>query len=164
MESVVMQTDAVVERVRAVYDFDHARLWRSIYAFAGSRDVADEAVAEAFAQLLRRGDEVVDGAAWVWRAAFAIARGELQRRRRDAAASSAHTAAAGPGDDPDGLADLLRRLGSLSERDRELIVLCHVGGWKPGDLAAVLGEPAGRVRVRLHRATERARRILEDER
>jgi RNA polymerase sigma-70 factor (ECF subfamily) len=162
MESTVMQTDAVVERVRAVYEADHARLWRSVYAFGGSRDVADEAVAEAFAQLLRRGDEVADGAAWVWRSAFAIARGELQRRRRDTVAPAA-TATTQQIDDPR-LSELLRRLGSLSEQDRELIVLCHVGGWKPGDLAAVLGEPAGRVRVRLHRATERARRILEDER
>ena len=139
------------------------RLWRSVYAFAGSRDVADEAVAEAFAQLLRRGDEVVDGAAWVWRSAFAIARGELQRRRRDPVLPTAEAPTVGPETDAH-LADLLRRLGSLSEQDRELIVLCHVGGWKPGDLAAMLGEPAGRVRVRLHRATERARRILEDER
>lgn len=158
-----MQTDGVVERVRSIYESDHARLWRSVYAFSGSRDVADEAVAEAFAQLLRRGDEVVDGAAWVWRSAFAIARGELQRRRRDAATPTAEMASSAGGHD-DGLSGLLQRLDSLSERDRELIVLCHVGGWKPGDLATVLGEPAGRVRVRLHRATERARRILEDER
>ena len=82
MESVVMQADTVSERVRAVYETDHARLWRSIYAFGGSRDVADEATAEAFAQALRRGDEIRNVAAWVWRSAFAIARGELQRRRR----------------------------------------------------------------------------------
>lgn len=155
-----MQTDTVVERVRTVYEADHARLWRSIYAFSGSRDVADEATAEAFAQALRRGDEVRDVAAWVWRSAFAIARGELQRRRR----SDDRLADGSTTDGIDGLGDLLRRLASLSEQDRELIVLCHVGGWKPGELAEVLGEPAGRVRVRLHRATDRARKILENER
>lgn len=155
-----MQTNSVVERVRTVYETDHARLWRSIYAFSGSRDVADEATAEAFAQALRRGDEVRDVAAWVWRSAFAIARGELQRRRRRGPEVSDSITNEGV----DGLGDLLRRLAALSEQDRELIVLCHVGGWKPGELAAVLGEPAGRVRVRLHRATERAREILENDR
>ncbi|TDT17453.1 RNA polymerase sigma-70 factor (ECF subfamily) [Ilumatobacter fluminis] len=155
-----MQTDAVVERVRSVYETDHARLWRSIYAFAGSRDVADEATAEAFAQALRRGDELRDVAAWVWRSAFAIARGELQRRRR----ANGEPAEVPSVDTVDGLGGLLRRLAALSEQDRELIVLCHVGGWKPGELATVLGEPAGRVRVRLHRATERAREILENDR
>lgn len=157
-----MQTDQVVERVRAVYNTDHARLWRSIYAFSGSRDVADEATAEAFAQVLRRGDEVRDVAAWVWRSAFAIARGELQRRRRvePVVPIAADVDVAGH----DGLGELLVRLAVLSEQDRELIVLCHVGGWKPGELAKVLGEPAGRIRVRLHRATERAREILENDR
>ena len=155
-----MQTDPVLERVRAVYETDHARLWRSIYAFGGSRDVADEATAEAFAQALRRGDEVRDVAAWVWRSAFAIARGELQRRRR----GDGELPDGSMTDDADGLADLLHRLAALSDQDRELIVLCHVGGWKPGELAAVLGEPAGRIRVRLHRATERAREILENDR
>ena len=155
-----MQSDSVVARVRGVYETDHARLWRSVYAFSGSRDVADEATAEAFAQALRRGDEIRDVAAWVWRSAFAIARGELQRRRH----TSAEPREISRVDTVDGLGDLLRRLGTLSEQDRELIVLCHVGGWKPGELAKVLGEPAGRVRVRLHRATERAREILENDR
>lgn len=155
-----MQTESVVERVRSVYETDQARLWRSIYAFSGSRDVADEATAEAFAQVLRRGDDVRDVAAWVWRSAFAIARGELQRRRR----SDGDPIDRSVVDTDAGLGDLLRRLAALSEQDRELIVLCHVGGWKPGELASVLGEPAGRVRVRLHRATERAREILENDR
>jgi DNA-directed RNA polymerase specialized sigma24 family protein len=33
-------------------------LWRAIFAFAGDRAVADDTVAEAFAELLRRGDAV----------------------------------------------------------------------------------------------------------
>jgi RNA polymerase sigma-70 factor (ECF subfamily) len=52
-------------------------------------------------------------------------------------------------------------LGELSEADRELIVLCHVGGWKPGELAGLLDTSAGALRVRLHRATKQARALLE---
>lgn len=156
-----MQAETVVERVRLVYASDHARLWRSIYAFSGSREVADEAVAEAFAQALRRGDELRDVAAWVWRSAFAIARGELQRRR--STSNDVGDSSFEDGDHGE-LAAVLARFGALSPEDRELLVLCHVGGWKPGELAAVLDQPAGRIRVRLHRATERARRILEDDR
>lgn len=147
------------ERVRAVYASDHARLWRSVYAFSGSRDVADEATAEAFAQALRRGDEIRDVAAWVWRSAYAIARGELRRRRRDTAGhgSPDEPAVTEPGD----LGRLLGVLDDLSEADRELIVLCHVGGWKPGELADLLDTSAGALRVRLHRATTQARALLE---
>lgn len=147
-------------RVQAVYASDHARLWRSVYAFSGSREVADEATAEAFAQALRRGDEIRDVAAWVWRSAYAIARGELQRRRRDAPGRGQ------PVDEPavaesGELGRLLRVLGELSEADRELIVLCHVGGWKPNELADLLDASAGALRVRLHRATKQARTLLE---
>jgi len=153
-------SDGVLDRVRIVYDADHDRLWRSIFAFSGSRDVADEAVAEAFAQAIRRGDEIRDVAAWVWRSAFAIARGDLKRRRSWISAEEA----ADVGEHDARLGEVLARLSELSPEDRQLIVLCHVGGWKPGELATVLGEPAGRLRVRLHRATRRAREILEDDR
>ena len=67
--------------VEALYRAEGAKLWRSICGFAGSRTVADDAVAEAFAQLLRRGSAVLDPKAWVWIAAFRIAAGELKRQR-----------------------------------------------------------------------------------
>lgn len=156
-----MTDDGVVERVRAVYDATHARLWRSVLAYGGSADVADDAVAEAFAQALRRGDAVVDLEAWVWRSAFAIARGELQRRRRDHDGGEVVDDAGRPLPEP--AFDLLRDLQALSPADREVLVLCHVGGWTPTELAAVLGVPASTVRVRLHRATRRARRVLSKE-
>lgn len=144
------------ERVRAVYVADHARLWRSLYAFSGSREVADEATAEAFAQALRRGDEIRDVAAWVWRSAYAIARGELQRRRRSGPSTGTEPTDAGTS-----LGELLGALAGLPDADRELIVLCHVAGWKPGELAAVLDANPGAIRVRLHRATAKARDLLE---
>jgi RNA polymerase sigma-70 factor (ECF subfamily) len=66
-------------------------------------------------------------------------------------------------DQPDGVADVMNRLAAMSDGDRELLVLCHVGGWKPGELARVTGVPAGVIRVRLHRATRRARDLLGTE-
>ena len=163
MDSDVMQVDLAVERVRRVYETDHARLWRSLFAFCGSRPLADDAVAEAFAQALRRGDQIDDVGAWVWTSAFAIVRGELKQRGRTTADPLGDQRAAAVTDDDDDIQHLLQRLSGLSHEDRELIVLCHVGGWKPRELAPVLGIPAGTLRVRLHRATARARTILEGE-
>ena len=164
MGTGVMQIDQHVERVRHVYQTEHARLWRSVLAFTGSRAVTDDAVAEAFAQVLRRGDAVDDVARWVWSSAFAIARGEL-KRRAGVHGGDVDDRAAGSGAeiDDDGLRSVLARLGAMSPADRELIVLCHVGGWKPRDLAPIVGVPAGTVRVRLHRATARARELLGEE-
>lgn len=155
-----MTSDLAVQRVRRVYETDHPRLWRSLFAYTGSRAVADDAAAEAFAQVLRRGDEVRDVSAWVWRSAFAIARGELQQRSRSGGGGESIELAA---DDPDGLAGVMAQLQELSAEDRELLVLCHVAGWKPRELAPVLGVPVGALRVRLHRATRRARELMTTE-
>lgn len=157
------RTDDVVLRLRDVYEADHARLWRSVYAFGGSRDVADEATAEAFAQALRRGGDLRDVQAWVWRSAFAIARGELVARRRRGVGDGVDESGASTAAGDDGLAQLLEALGELEPADRELLVLCHVGGWRPSELAPILGVAGPVLRVRLHRATRRARHILEQE-
>ncbi len=163
MDSDVMQVDLAVERVRRVYETDHDRLWRSLFAFCGSRPLADDAVAEAFAQALRRGDQIDDVAAWVWTSAFKIARGELKQRGRTTGDPLGDQRSVAVTDDDEDIQHLLQRLSALSHDDRELIVLCHVGGWKPRELAPVLGIPAGTLRVRLHRATARARELLEGE-
>src|SRR5437762_3012389 len=68
------------DRIEALYRDEGARLWRSVYAFTGDREVTNDAVAEAFAQALNRGDAIRDPRAWVWKAAFRIAAGELKRR------------------------------------------------------------------------------------
>ena len=87
-----MMTVATVEApstsIEALYRQDGDRLWRALLAYDGDPDVASDAVAEAYAQLLRRGGAVRDPQAWVWRAGFRIAAGEL-KRRSDAAAHSA---------------------------------------------------------------------------
>lgn len=68
------------DRLEALYRADGDRLWRALLAFAGDPDVASDAVAEAFAQALRRGRAVRDPQAWVWKAGFRIAAGELKTR------------------------------------------------------------------------------------
>src|SRR5919107_4820207 len=59
--------DDAGRRLERVYREHGARLWRAVFLASGSREIADDAVAEAFAQALRRGRAVRDPAAWVWR-------------------------------------------------------------------------------------------------
>ncbi len=70
--------DAWRSRVRDTYIGVHARLWRAIVAWSGSVDVADEAVAEAFAQLLRRGDPASTMFGRRWTATAVTVGGETQ--------------------------------------------------------------------------------------
>ena len=91
----------VASSLEAVYRADADRLWRALYAYAADADLASEAVAEAYAQALRRGSAIHDPAAWTWRAAFRIAAGVLKARRtsnvRPLPEAGSRWAGAGPG-------------------------------------------------------------------
>jgi RNA polymerase sigma-70 factor (ECF subfamily) len=146
------------ERVRAAYEAVHAPLWRAVLAYSGSADVADDAVAEAFAQLLRRRDAVVDPAAWAWRSAFKIAAGELATRSR-----------AGLGEVPDlgvtlpePAVDLIAALRHLTDQQRACVVLCDLAGYDAPSAARLLGTTGATVRVQLMRSRRRLRELLED--
>ena len=154
-----------IDIVRAAYDEVHNRLWRAVLAWSGSPDVADEAVAEAFAQLLRRGDEVRDPAAWVWRAAFRLAAGDLRRRQvsqRDVPGGAAGLAAP-PDHLPDDAMVLLEALAHLSDQQRKCVALVDIAGHTAPSAAALLDTSAATVRVQLLRARRRLRTLLADE-
>lgn len=163
------------EVVRGVYDDHHGRLWRAVLAWSGSVDVTDDAVAEAFAQLLRRGDEVRNPQAWVWRAAFKLAAGDLQRRRARASEQATTRAnghdplddpldrvAAPPDRLPDEAIDLLRAMKRLTDQQRRCIALVDVAGHTAPSAAEVLGTTAATVRVQLMRARRTLRTSLAD--
>jgi DNA-directed RNA polymerase specialized sigma24 family protein len=154
-----VELSARAERVGRAYEAVHVSLWRALFAFSGSREVADEAEAEAWAQLLRRGDGVDDPAAWAWRSAFRIAAGELQRR----------SAAASPGVVPDlgvtgseSSLDLIAALRHLSLQQRACVVLCDLAGYQATETAHLLHTTAGTVRMQRMRAHRRLRHLLED--
>jgi RNA polymerase sigma-70 factor (ECF subfamily) len=159
VQDAAVGDDRVRDSLRATYESIHARLWRAILAFSGSREIADEAVAEAFAQALARGTAVRDPDAWIWRAAFAIARGELGRRRSEPPSSPV----AEPEPMPELTVDLLAALATLSETDRQIVVLRHVGGYSAPEIARLTASTGGAVRVRLHRALAALRRELGGE-
>jgi len=174
-----------LDRLHDAYVRTHPRLWRAVLAWSGSRDVADEACAEAFAQAARRGDAVRDVDAWVWRAAFRIAAGELQRRRGasptgrrgrppDTGDDHTHIQVVGLDGveasvvdhtvDPDLPAttiDLIRALHRLSEQQRACVVLRDVAGMTAPEAAAALGTTSGTVRVQAMRGRRRLRELLE---
>jgi RNA polymerase sigma-70 factor (ECF subfamily) len=148
-----------LDLARQTYEEIGARLWRAIRGYSGSADIADEAVAEAFAQLVRRGSAVFEPRAWIWRTAFAIARGELKDRELRnhipvELRSEPHV---------EQWPHELDALMALRERDREVLVLRYIAGYSAEEIGRVQGLTAGAVRVRLHRATQRARRLLKED-
>jgi RNA polymerase sigma-70 factor (ECF subfamily) len=146
------------EGVEALYRADSQRLWRAIYAFAGDEEIASDAVAEAFAQLLRRGVAVRDPAAWAWRTAFRISAGTLKAR--------------GAGDplpvtpvehvDAHGDPDLLAALRQLPDAQRAAVILFYYADLPIREIAARLGTNSLAVRANLSRGRGRLRQLLGD--
>jgi len=145
--------------VERLYREQGAKLWRAVMSFAGDRSITDEAVSEAFAQLLSRGDAVKQPSAWVWKAAFRIAAGELQRGRRS-------VAPADPGsyEVPEPLPEVLAALASLPPVQRAVVVLHDYADRPTVEIAETLGIARSTVRVHLSQARRRLRKILEEER
>jgi RNA polymerase sigma-70 factor (ECF subfamily) len=160
----VATVDAPSTSIEALYRQDGDRLWRALLAYARDPEVASDAVAEAYAQLIRRGGAVRDPQAWVWRAGFRIAAGELKRR------GDAATAAVASGDrlqtvthlDPGVDHDLLDALALLPPKQRAAVVLFYYADAPIREIAARTGMSQLSVRVNLNRGRQRLKEILGD--
>jgi RNA polymerase sigma-70 factor (ECF subfamily) len=136
------------DRLEAVYRDVHPRLWRALLSFTCDAELASDAEAEAFAQVLRRGDAVDDVGAWVWRSAFRIASGLLASRSRVTGLSAVDGGVAPSGS----VGEFLGLLADLSPQQRACVALRYVGGYTAPEIGELLGTSAGTVRVQLHRA------------
>jgi DNA-directed RNA polymerase specialized sigma24 family protein len=146
------------DRVEAVFRRVHRRLWRSLLLFTGDAELASDAVAEAFAQVLRRGDAVDDVEAWVWRSAFRIAGGLVATR-----SSSTDLGAVEGSTPPTGsLIDFLGLLGDLSPQQRSCVALRYVGKYTSPEIGELLGTSASTVRVHLNRAHAALRQTITE--
>jgi RNA polymerase sigma-70 factor (ECF subfamily) len=158
-----MDSVAPHDRLRSVFESEHGRLWRSVLAYTGDPEMASDVVAEAFAQAVRRGDALHDPQAWVWRAAFRIAGGQLSARRESRPIDLEAVGQPSADTLPDDVVALLDALARLAAPDRQVVVLILVGGLSAAEVGAVANTSAGAVRVRLHRARARLREALEAE-
>ncbi|MEO7664332.1 MAG: sigma-70 family RNA polymerase sigma factor [Candidatus Limnocylindrales bacterium] len=147
--------------IERLYRDDGEKLWRALYGFGGDAEIASEALNEAFAQLIRRGDGVRDPAAWVWRTAFRLARGLLaERRTRDDTWAEQDPGAS----DIDRYAnpDLLRALRQLPDSQRAAVVLFYYADLPIRQIADRLGSNGLAVRANLSRGRRRLRTLLGD--
>jgi RNA polymerase sigma factor (sigma-70 family) len=114
-------------------------------------------VAEAFAQALRRGDEIRQLDRWIWRTAFRVAAGELKTRSR-----SMPIAIERAYEMEEPARELVAALSRLSERQRSAVVLHHAAGYPVREVAAIVGSTPAAVKVHLLRARRRLRELLEE--
>ncbi len=166
--------DVRTDRFERLFRAHHA----AVVAYVRRRtsgDAVDDVVGETFLVAWRRLDRVPDEELpWL----FTVARNVLATQQRGALRRRALTARlqstraepeAYPGvgswmpDSVDGVdRGVLAALARLAAKDREALILIAWDGLQPNQAALVLGESPGAFRVRLHRARQRLRRLLEE--
>lgn len=150
---LVMPSEGDIE---SVYREHGPRLLRAVIAFTGNQETASDAVSEAFAQALRRGEAIRSPLPWIWRAAFRIAAGELKNRARETVPGKE-----GSYEVTDAAEEILSALAQLSAMQRGSVVLHHYAGYPAKDVAAILGSTSPAVWVHLSRGRKRLRELLE---
>ena len=130
-------------------------MWQAVLAYSGDPEVASDAVAEAFAQALRRTD-LRSPLDWIWKTAFRIAAAELKRRRPPAVVFERSVEL-----EPQEV-DVIRALAKLPPKQRAVIVLHHVVDQPVSQVAETLGIKPSAVRMHLTRGRRRLRDLLEE--
>ena len=155
-----MQDSRIADRtsLEELYRTDGPKLWRALAAFTGVPEVASDALAEAYAQSLRRGRDLTSPRAWIWRVAFRMAAGEMQRLRAEGGVPTESGQAA-----PETLRDLVDALKAISPNQR-LAVILHDYADKPiADVCEVMGIARATAYVHLSQGRRRLRALLEEE-
>lgn len=136
-------------------------LWRAVRAYAGGRrDVADEAVAEAFARAIARGDDVRDPVAYLYRVAFRVAAAELKRLAAVTDLDTEHEPAQTGSEDG---RDVWRTLSILPPEQRAALYLFYRADLPAREVARRLGTSSAAVRMNLVRGRRRLASALQED-
>ena len=150
------QVGTEADGLERVYREEAPRLWRALTGYTGDPEVASDALAEAFAQALARGGEIDSPQAWIWRAAFKIAAGELQRRGRERPSGPEPVT-----EFPEPIDHVVRALQRISPNQRLAVVLHDCADRPTDEIAAILGASRATVHVHLSQGRRRLRTLLE---
>jgi DNA-directed RNA polymerase specialized sigma24 family protein len=144
--------------IEHVYREQRATLWRSLVAYTGDPEAAEDALAESFAQALARGEGVDRWDAWIWRTAFRVAAGAFSRPERPGSIGDA-----GSYDLPSPIDHLVHALAQLSPKQRLAVVLHDYADRPTDEIAEVLGSSRATVHVHLSQGRRRLRGLLKED-
>lgn len=138
----------------ALYREIGPQLWRAILVYAGGRrDVADDAVGEAFVRAMESDGAIRKPFPWLYRTAFRIAAAELRRADIPLPLNDV-------GYDDVATADLMQALRRLTPSQRAAVYLHYQADLPVREVARLMGSSSAAVKVHLHRGRNRLRQIL----
>ena len=156
--------EAVDELFRRHWPAVHRAAWLVVHDAAAAEDIAQEAFLSAL-RALDRFDRRRPLGPWLHRIVVnrAIDWSRARALRPETAADALPEAAAQDSARDVG-DDIVAALADLGPEHRAVVVLRHLLGYTPGEIAAMLDLPRGTVNSRLRRALDALALALEDER
>lgn len=155
------------DALAALYAAHWGGAQRAAYLVVHDAGAAEDIAQEAFLAAvdgLDRFDRRRPFAPWLHRI---VVNRSIDWARREALRRSAgdpgRVPAAGPGDEP-AAGELMPALAQLPPEQRAVVVLRHLLGYTPGEIARMLELPRGTVNSRLRRGLDRLRDLIEVER
>ena len=157
-------SDAVEELFRRHWPSVHRSAWLVVHDPAAAEDIAQEAFVSAL-RALGRFDRRRPLAPWLHRIVVnrAIDWARARALRPETAADALPEAAA-PAERAEMGDELVAALADLGPEHRAVVVLRHLLGYTPGEIATMLDLPRGTVNSRLRRALDALAAGLEEER
>lgn len=157
-----------------LYSAHATRAIRTAFLITRNRSAAEDAVQEAFVQVLRTIGALRDPAAfrpWFYRIVVNAAKRSMRRAWRILPIAQPQAEQIDLGPSPDEVAigqeetaQVRNALASLPESQREILVLRYYTDLTEAEIAEALGLPAGTVKSRLYRAREALGSRLADPR
>jgi RNA polymerase sigma-70 factor (ECF subfamily) len=157
-------SDAVEELFRRHWPSVHRSAWLVVHDPAAAEDIAQEAFVSAL-RALGRFDRRRPLAPWLHRIVVnrAIDWARARALRPETAADALPEAAA-PAERAEMDDELVAALADLGPEHRAVVVLRHLLGYTPGEIATMLDLPRGTVNSRLRRALDALSLALEEKR
>ncbi len=100
---------------------------------------------------------------WLWTIAMNLGRNHLRDQARRPTYVDLTVDPGRPDPDPIDDAAWDRRLSHLNPHQKQAVVLRHVVGLSPMEIAQATGRPEGTVKADIHRGLDRLRQIMEEE-
>lgn len=171
-----------LESFRILYERYSDRIFRYVYHMLGHFEGAEDCVHDVFIQVYNKAryyNPRMRFSPWIYRMARNLTL-NLIRKRKGQRTISLHVPAVGeearetlesliesekpnPGEvlESQEVVELLREaMNELSEKDRQVVVLCAIEKLPHKEAAQILGWPVSRVTLQLHRAKARLAKIL----
>ena len=155
--SVTVEREVPVETVDGLYQSRYEAELRRATLLVGSSTLAQDVVAEAFCEVIRRWEQIREPAAYLNRAVLNGCRQAGKRRRRETPTDPAEPALAGSAAS-DEFNDIADAVDGLPWKQRAVVILKYYEGHTEAEIAEQLGIRPGSVGPTARRALNRLRK------